>query len=245
MTDPAPIFAAFDQVRIVNLPSRTDRRAEMQSELAKVGMADDPRVAFFPAIACDDSGPFLRVGSHGNFLGRLAILKEAVAANASVLILEDDCDFLLPEILEYELPAEWDIFYGGFEFLGDGDPADSDIIGSHFMGFSREAAPVVLDYLTRYLEPDFPLDPQASQEPGFDPAIRPPIDGAFVWLRRAHPELKTVFCKVGVQRASRTDVGDQRFFDRIPIVRDLVGIARRALRGVRGTSRSMKESNLR
>lgn len=219
-------FDAFALIRIVNLPARTDRRAQMESELAAVGLKGDPRVQFFPAVARTDPGPFRRPGSHGAFLSHLALLREAAEAGQPILILQDDCQFLRPQIDTYVLPDQWDILYGGYVASDPDDLHASDIIGAHFMGFSPRAAQVALDYLTRYLEPGFPPDAKAAAQPGFDPAIRPPIDGAFVWMRRAHPELVTQFAMLGVQRASRTDIGDQRWFDRVPGVRSLVEVLR-------------------
>lgn len=236
----APIFAHFDRIRIVNLTKRTDRRAEMERELARVGMFGDPRVAFFPAVVCSDAGPFRRVGSHGAFRSHLALLSEAAAAGQSILILQDDCDFLLPEIERYLPEPGVDILYGGYVASDPTNLAESDIIGAHFMGFSRHAAAVAADYLSRYLEPHFPPDAKASAQPGFDPVIRPPIDGAFVWMRRAHPELVTRFAMLGVQRRSRTDIGDQRLFDRIPVLRTIAAW----VRSRRRTPAGMNEGNI-
>lgn len=237
----APLFAAFDRIRVVNLAHRTDRRGEMERELRSAGVLGDPKVAFFPAVVCDDPGPFLRLGSHGAFLSHLALLREAADAGEAILILQDDCDFLLPELQAYRLPAEWDLFYGGYVASDPANLAQSDIIGAHFMGFSPRAARVAADYLARYLEPDFVPDAKAAALPGFNPAVRPPIDGAFVWMRRAHPELVTVFAMLGAQRPSRTDIGDQRLFDRIPGVRTLAGWARR----LRAAPRDMPTRNIR
>jgi glycosyl transferase family 25 len=245
MTAQPGLFAAFDRIRIVNLPSRTDRRAEIERELRRVGLAGDPRVAFFPAIARDDRGPFLRKGSHGAFLSHLALLTEAAAADETILILQDDCGFLLPEITAYRLPERWDLFYGGYVASDPDNLVESDIIGAHFMGFSARAARTASAYLTRYLTPDFPPDAKAAREPGFDPAIRPPIDGAFVWMRRAHPELVTTFAMLGVQRPSRTDIGKTRWFDRVPGLRGLAGHLRRLRRRNAGPPASMKQTNLR
>ncbi|WP_432199772.1 hypothetical protein ACRAQ7_08695 [Erythrobacter sp. W53] len=244
MAEIPALFAAFDQIRIVNLASRTDRRAEMERELASVGLRDDPRVAFFPAISCEDSGPFLRKGSNGAFQSHLTLLRGAAEAGQSILIFQDDCDFLAAEMAKYTLPDRWDIFYGGYVASDPDNLATSDIIGAHFMGFSPQAAKTAAEYLTRYLEPDFPLDAQAAAKPGFDPAIRPPIDGAFVWMRRAHPELVTCFAMLGVQRRSRTDIGDQRVWDQIPVVRTLAGIARRIRDKLTGRATEMREENV-
>jgi glycosyl transferase family 25 len=217
------LFDRYDSIRIVSLPERSDRRRFMSRQLRKLGLAGDSRVAYFDGIRKDDSGPFLKAGSHGSFLSHLAILKEASRAGCSVLILQDDCEFL-PEIRSFERP-DCDIFYGGYRLSTSGEPQLSDIIGAHFMGFSAQAAQKAADYLERYLKPDFPPDEKAASQSGFDPCIRPPIDGAFVWFRRAHPELRTEFALLSKQRSSRSDVSPGRL-DKLPGVRRLVAVAR-------------------
>ena len=225
------LFNRFDRIRIVNLPHRKDRRSEMERELRRVGLERAPRVGFFPAVSTTEKGPFWRPGDNGCFLSHFSILKEAAEAGESVLILEDDCDFLVPQVLEFEMPDSWDVFYGGYLAASNPDNLDdSEIIGSHFMGFSSRAAKAAAKYLTDYLEPDFPPDPRAAAEPGFNPAIRPSIDGAYVWFRRAHPELVTVFSMVGTQRPSRTDIGQLKWFDRTSGVRELAGLMRKTTR---------------
>jgi glycosyl transferase family 25 len=224
---PAPLFCSFDRIRIINLAHRTDRRAEMTRQLKQVGLDTDPRVEFFPALTANEAGFFYSSGSHGNFLSYTTILSDAAAAGESVLVLEDDCDFLLPSIFDYQIPEQWDIFYGGYIASDPDNLPKSDIIGAHFMGFSAQAAVAATHYFSRYLEADFPVDAHAAAQPGFNPAIRAPIDGAFVWFRRAHPELVTVFQMLGVQRPSRTDIGENRFYDRVPGLRSFIDMARR------------------
>lgn len=202
----------------------------MEAQLARVGLLGDPRVAFFDALSFSDPGPFLRRGSHGAFMSHLALLQEAAAAGRSVLILQDDCDFLLPEINDFSMPEEWDIFYGGYTASDPQNLTESEIIGAHFMGFSSRAAATAASYLSEYLQPGFEPDPRAAAQPDFNPAIRPPIDGALVWFRRANPQLRTVFAMLGVQRSSRTDIGDQRWFDKVVGLRVLAGFARRILK---------------
>jgi glycosyl transferase, family 25 len=225
------VFDKFDRIRIVNLPSRSDRRREMEHQLSLVGLADDPRVKFFDAIQSVDPGPFRKAGSHGTYLGHLQLLEQAMEANESILILQDDCNFRVPEIDRYCMPSDWDMFYGGYSASDPDDPEASDIIGAHFMGFSTTAVRLACPYLRQlYSSRDFPPDPRASRESGFDPAIRPPIDGALVWFRRAHPEIRTVFAMLSYQRSSRTDIGERKWFDKIPGLRELAEAARRAKR---------------
>jgi glycosyl transferase family 25 len=219
------LSSRYDRIRIVNLKSRPDRRWQMECELARVGFSPGAKIAFFDGMSFTEPGPFKRIGSHGAYRTHLAILREAAEAGESVLILQDDCSFL-PAIHNYELPDEVDIFYGGYDASDPADLHNSEIVGAHFMGFSNEAARKAVAYLEALLDPEYPPDAIAAAVSGFDPAIRPPIDGSLVWFRRAHPELKTVFAMLSKQRPSRTDIGDQQVLDRVWGLRDLANLAR-------------------
>ena len=219
------IFDEFDRIRIISLPKRKDRRREMMRQLSKVGLDEDPRVAFFDACRFDERGIFRAAGSRGCFTSHQHIICEAAAASQSVLILEDDCDFL-PIIQTYESDRQWDVFYGGYTASDMRDPKNSEIIGSHFMGLNAVAAQKAAAYFLRYPDPSFPPDQRAAAKANFDPTIRPGADGAYVWFRRAHPELRTQFSMLSSQRASRTDIGRLKWYDRAPVVRSLAGIAR-------------------
>lgn len=98
------------------------------------------------------------------------------------------------------------------------------------MGFSAKAAKMAADYLEGLLDPSFPADATAMTEPMFNPNIRPPVDGAYIWFRRAHPELKTVFKQLAVQRSSRSDITPRHVFDRIWGVKHLADFARSVVR---------------
>lgn len=197
----------------------------MRRQLAAVGLDNDPRVEFFDACRPADRGMFSTKGARGCFMSHSIIISQAAVANESVMILEDDCDFF-PEAKTYEAIGPWDVFYGGYMAESPNDLENSDIIGSHFMGFNVTAAKKASTYFARYQEPDFQPDIRAAAEPGFDPAIRPGVDGAYVWFRRAHPELRTEFALLSKQRSSRTDIGKLRWFDRTPVVRNLVQLLR-------------------
>ncbi|WP_120716545.1 glycosyltransferase family 25 protein [Tsuneonella amylolytica] len=209
------LLDTFDRIRVINLPERTDRRREMDAELAAVGLAGDPRVAYFPGIRPADQGRFNSIGAHGVYLGQAQILREAVAAGASVLILEDDCAFS-SHAAEFEAKTAWDIFYGGHDAANPHDLHNSDIIGAHMMGFSREGAVQVSAYLDA-------LDP--------DDAVHPPIDAAYIWFRRAHPMVRTEFAvpPLAVQRTSRSDIARSKWHHRLPGGRQLGGWVRRTL----------------
>lgn len=205
------LFEHYDSVRIVSLRERRDRRRAMTREMEKFGIKPD----FFDAYQSTERGLFRSVGSNGCYHSHLQILEEASAKKKSVLILQDDCKFL-PAMHSFKLP-KCDIFYGSHA-----EDAD-EIIGAHFMGFSRQAARLAAIYLRNLLDPSFPPDLEASQLSGFNPAVRPPIDGALVWFRRANPELHTEFALLAVQRRSRSDITPRNILDQIPLVRDLLG----------------------
>lgn len=209
------VFDHFDRIRIINLPQRIDRRREMAAELERLGLASDPKVTFFPAIRPTDAGRFTSIGARGVYESQKEILREAAQANQSVLILEDDCDFAVGA-QSYALSGKWDIFYGGHNAAHPDDLENSDIMGAHMMGFSREGAKAVSDYLENLV---------------YD-GIHPPIDAAYVWFRRAYPGTPTHFAvpPLAGQRASRSDIADLKWYDRLPAVRKIANFLRRVLR---------------
>jgi hypothetical protein len=212
------MFAPFDIIRVINLPERQDRRREMMRELAALGLASDPRVAFFPAIRPADAGPFASIGARGVYQSQLAILHEAAERGCSALILEDDCAFS-PIARDFDFGRDWDIFYGGYYAIDPENLADSDIIGAHMMGFSAKGASEVCAYL------------DALEFEG----IHPPIDGAYVRFRRDYPETPTRFAvpPLANQRPSRSDIADLRFYDKLPLLRGIASLVRGAKRKLR------------
>lgn len=212
------VFNYFDRIQIINLRSRTDRRREMDHELARLGLKHDSRVGYFPAFRPPDRGRFTSIGARGVYESQKQILREAALANQSVLILEDDCDFI-EGAQDYVLPYDWMIFYGGHLAANPDDLVNSDIIGAHMMGFSREGAKAVSAYLEQ-LEYD---------------GIHPPIDAAYIWFRRAHPDVKTHFAvpPLASQRSSRSDIADLKWFDKLPVVRQAANILRAILRKIK------------
>ncbi|HJP68098.1 MAG TPA: hypothetical protein VJ846_04275 [Sphingomicrobium sp.] len=209
------IFGGFDRIRIINLPSRPDRRREMMSELRRIGLNNDPRVDFVDGVLVNDMAPFRALGEKGVFLAHLNILKDAEKAGGSVLILEDDVDFV-PGAQKWHRLPDTDISYGGYMAADPADLANSDIIGAHCMGFSSRAVLALVPFLEQLLQHESP----------------PPIDGAYVWFRRANPNFTTSFADpvIAVQRPSRSDIAALKAFDRLPILREAVAAARRLKR---------------
>lgn len=190
------LLDVYDSIHIVNLPSRKDRRRAMEGELRRIGLTGDPRISFFPAVSPDAPEPWQSRGERGCFLSHLAILEQAREAGQSVLILEDDCDFT-----DAAFTADWgrgsDIYYGGFGATDWANLQESNVQGSHCMGFSRSIVPDVVDFLQGLAKEQSP----------------PPIDGAYVRFRRTHPAARTDFAlpQVAVQRQSPSDIAVGRF----------------------------------
>ena len=112
----------FDRIYVINLPSRDDRRREMERELKNAGMPfTSGKVELFPAIRPDNAEPFYSIGCKGCFLSHLNVLKEArMQGLKNVLILEDDLE-LRQDFQQYEdiILAEltqqnWDIVHFGY-----------------------------------------------------------------------------------------------------------------------------------
>jgi len=188
----------------------------MEQELKRVGLEGDARVRFFAAQSFDNAGTFYSIGARGCYDSHLSILREAAQNGHSVLIVEDDCDFE-PKAVAYDLPGDWQIFYGGYGPDWVIDPETSDHIeGSHLMGFRGDTVPILAVYLEQLLTRD----------------DHPSVDGAYMWFRREHPEVRTHFAVpcIGNQRQSQTDVGERRFFDRSPGLREAASAARRLRR---------------
>jgi hypothetical protein len=232
----AALTESFDAIYVINLRTRTDRRAEMVEQFERVGV--DPsstKIEFFDAARPDDAAGFPSRGARGCFLSHLGILKAALkSGHDTILILEDDVNFVDGLAVAFANAAprlrepDWALAYLGAlavnppmesaELVGVVPPASS-IMGSHMLAIRRDAMASVADYF------------EAMQaRPAGDPAGGPMhVDGAYSWFRRTHAEFMTLLCTppLGYQRPSRTDIHDLKWFDRLPLVRNAVGQLRK------------------
>ena len=221
----------FERIRVVNLPSRADRREEMAAQMARVGVAlGTDQARFFPAIRPEEAGGFPTIGARGCFLSHLQVLRDA-SGSASILVLEDDVDFIadianaLPGALE-QLPESWGIFYGGGKSdLAPGTgavtkaPAGTPIGTTHFIAFRGSAIARAVSYLEAILQ----------RPPGHPDGGPMHVDGAYSRFRADNPDIETwvALPELGYQRPSRTDIHALRWFDRTPVIRDAVTALRR------------------
>ncbi len=236
------LLSATGPARVINLTYRSDRRSEFEAQLKRIGLSlDHPQIRLFAAIRPEESGGFPTIGTRGCFLSHLAVLREAIAAGQdSILICEDDLDFTpdmisrLPGLLAGLMQQPWDLFYGSYADLPAGkviapgliraDPSET-IVGLSFYAVRGKAIADLVHYLEAIL----------TRAPG-DPAGGPMhVDGAVSHFRADHPQYTTLVASppIGVQRSSRTDIHDLKWFDRLPVLREVTSI----LRGLRRRAR--------
>lgn len=239
--DPAPLgerlLSIFEHVFIVNLEFRTDRRREMEEQLGLIGLSlEHPRITLFPAVRPEDPGPWPSIGARGCFMSHLLILREAKAMGLrSVLILEDDLDWSRSflsggaAMLACLEGTGWAFVHGGYEDAGSEGadpgsaglnpvPPETGLQMTHFIGLNGIIGPVEA-YLAAM-----------TKRPAGDPQGGPMhVDGAYSWFRRDTPGTRAWIFEpaIGVQRASRTDIADPKWFDRVPVLSAIVGLLRR------------------
>ena len=219
---------------MINLESRRDRHREMDRQLRSIGLSLDCRpIELFSAIRPADKGEFDSVGTRGCFMSHLGVLQRAVSgAYARILIFEDDLNFVagfkerLAAAVAVLDNCPWDLFYGGY-LLPDGVTFASGVqyvspkqalVAAHFLALSARAVALAAPFLETLLS-------HKAGDPNGGPMH---VDGAYSWLRQANPQLITRIAvpPLGYQRASRTDIHQLRWFDRFPITRHAVSVAR-------------------
>lgn len=224
-------LADFSRIAVINLAHRTDRRAEIEEQLALVGLNfNSTNMRLFKAIRPDNAGGFDSVGARGCFMSHLSVLQEARGLD-NLLILEDDLDFV-PNVRELaqkalaELPADWGIFYGSC--LTEVSPSNTSLTKippsaslqcAHFVAFNG----AIIDSLVQYLEAIL------RRPTGHADGGPMHVDGAYSRFRFDRPEM-AVFAAIpelGYQRSSRTDIHALSWFDRLPGIRNIVQMVRK------------------
>lgn len=227
------LFSCFDRIVVINLPERTDRRRQMQAELARAGVAiDDPRLRFFKAIRPPDAGLFPAIGARGCFLSHLQVIEEALGDGVQrLLVLEDDLELApaacqpQPALAARLLAGDWDFAYAGhIESLG-GDPqapqwqrSEAPLMCAHFYALSARVLPDLRDYLRACM----------VRPPGHPDGGPMHVDGAYSMFRARQPGCVTLIAapSLGGQRFSRSDVSPRHWYDQLPGLRTLAALAR-------------------
>lgn len=205
-----PLFATFDQVRIINLVDRPDRRGEMVDQLERLG-GMPANAAFFDAQRPSDPGGFPNLGARGCFESHLSILRSARAAGAqNLLILEDDFDFTRSglqragEIFAALGTSDWSFFYGAHPLPGEGRsglaavPPQVRVETTSCVATNGTALTALIEFLEGILT-------RPAGSPDFGPMH---VDGAYSVFRRLNPQYATfaAFPPLGRQRSSPSDI---------------------------------------
>ena len=224
------LTATVDAVYVVNLASRPDRRRDMQAELERAGFSTQSEtVQFFRAIRPDDAGPFPSVGARGCFLSQLGVLRAARdAGHRAILLLEDDAAFSAAflsdgaEVLSGLDGTDWAMAYLGHrvdpaQMPGPGQDrgahwraldADTAVVCAHAVLFHQRAIGPLVQYLEAMLE----------RPAGHGDGGPMHVDGAYTWFRRTHPQMLTLLTpqQYVTQRASRSDITEQSWKEKLP-----------------------------
>jgi hypothetical protein len=225
----------FDRIYIINLPERTDRRAEMEKELERVGMWPAPgRVEFFPAIKVTDAAGFPNAGYRGCFLSHLEVLKKAGAEDArNVLIFEDDAELAPPfredeeSLIEQLQRLSWGLVYFGHN-LGEFGARPTTLIPhkgavglTHFYAVNGPVLERLIDFMEQILR----------RPPGHPDGGPMSPDGALHFFLSRNPDVPYYVTAPNLarQRSSRSDLMP-RWFDKVPGLRQAASALRRVKR---------------
>jgi hypothetical protein len=221
----------FERIYIVNLPERSDRRQEMDEELANIGLkVDGQRIRYFRAIRPENAGEFPSLGSRGCFMSHLAILNEAIKDGLSnILIMEDDlspdirCKSIEPAMVQRLQAGNWHFAYFGHVEKNESESPVwrenlEPMATTHFYALNGSVLKPLRDHLEACLKR--PLGhPQGSPMH---------VDGAYSLFRQQQPNIITLMAdpSLGGQRSSRSDIFPNKWYDRIAFTRQLASIAR-------------------
>jgi len=222
----------FDRARIINIPSRNDRRVETVQEFARHGFSIDfEKTGFFDAVTPKEEDGFPSVGARGCFLSHLGVLNDAIRLKVrNILILEDDIQFSR-RIGEYGKQAieslqgmEWDIAYFGHPFEGDADVpgwqvVDRPIQLSHFYAVNGKCIERLRDFLLQIME----------RPPGHPDGGPMHYDAALNTLIHTNKDVRAFYFtwNLGYQRPSRTDLHALSFLDRSLFLRPVMNNLRK------------------
>lgn len=225
----------FDQVQIINMASRIDRRKETRAEFTRYHLpTDTEQVSFFQAFTPSTPAGFPNNGARGCFLSHLAILKNAESINANnVLVLEDDVAFSkhineLGQLAVNQLAEmDWDIAYFGHKRGSDEaqtcwKKVDAEMLQSHFYAVNGKT----LNRMIRCFEAIL------SRPPGHPDGGPMHYDGAINTFVMQNSDINAVYFSknLGYQRPSKTNIQTTSVLDASPILKPTADIYRRAKR---------------
>lgn len=237
MTDaPASDFSHyFEQIYIINLPSRPDRLASTLKELSGLGITRESGQIRVPeAPMPQDPNGFPSKGVYGNFLSHLGILRNIRSRGLTrALILEDDAIFrhkLRTQAEQASLIAQieahnWTMWFGGHS-LGTKlakkptgvVPTTLPFRWAHCYAVHRRG----LDHLISYLEAT------AERARGHPEGGKMYIDGAFSLYRKLYPDRICLVSNpvLSVQKGTTSNLGKVRAYDAYTLAQPLLNATR-------------------
>lgn len=225
------VFAAIDKIFIVNLPERSDRRRQMDKQLRKLGLSlQSDKVELFAAVKPDAVLNWPSLGARGCFMSHYQIIRLAQERNyQTVLILEDDCDFVDDFVTHWQSlgpglqQIAWDVAYPG-HILELAPAAKAQWQGgersiglTHCYLLNRSAIASLLSF----------LDDVMARPAGHPLGGPQHYDGALNTFYFQYPEIQVVVANpsIAFQRRSKSDVSTGRF-DSIPVIGWILSLLR-------------------
>jgi glycosyl transferase, family 25 len=224
----------FAKAYVINLVERRDRRRDMTNNFKKIGWKIEPqKTDFFPAIKPIDSGKFPSVGAKGCFLSHLQILKQAQADGLqNVLVMEDDLN-ISQQLVNYQksLLAQLNDLNWDFVYLGHREKIAPEsnseiklveysqpIVTAHFYALNGRILPRLIAFLELIQE-------RSVGHPEGGPMH---LDGAYSTFRAQNSDIVTLIANpsLGSQRSSHSDIAKNKWFERLPGLRELTIFAR-------------------
>lgn len=222
----------FQQIYIINLIHREDRRDEMIVQLKEIGLSfQSSNVKLFPAVRPESAEGFSSIGARGCFLSHLSVLHDAFSNGFErILIFEDDLNFsknfikYIDKVIVRLKLEDWSIFYGGYFIINNKLKKNNDLIcraspsdviqTTHFVGFQNQTIHQMIVFLEDLL----------SKAPGDKDGGPMHVDGAYNWFRKKYSEKLTIIAvpELGYQRSSKTDIHQLSWFDRLFGVRNIM-----------------------
>lgn len=225
----------FDQTRIINMKSRTDRRKETEDEFLRYQLPINTKnVRFFDAITPDTPNNFPNIGARGCFMSHLSILETAAKTNPRrIFLVEDDIQFS-NQIIEFGSRAteslettDWDIAYFGHLLKSSStSPHWKAVSEPMLLSHCYAVNGATIERLAHFLR-------QMLERPAGDPQGGPMhYDGALNTFLAQNPDIKAYYYSknLGYQRPSKTNIHQNSIIDRNPLLKPLSQTYRAAKR---------------
>lgn len=223
----------IDRAFVINLPTRADRRRAVLRDLEGIGLSPENKLEVFNAIRPTELAGFPTIGTHGCYMSHLSVLRKAREEGLQKFLVCED-DLLIGKTFEPSEQAivdqlqtlDWD-----FVFLGHGEPVEPNA-SPRLVSVPHDRHMILLHmYLVngRVLDRLIPFLELLLTRPAGDSRGGPMhVDGAISVFRERNPEVKAYRAEpiLGLQRGSRSDIAETKWYDQLPLVREAAGLAR-------------------